>query len=82
MMHNFICDMTNVIEKLSLANVGIVSRYRVIEPPDGQWGLTDGNDTWNGMVGLVVKKASLVILVCVQERACKSVRVPGRLVLV
>ena len=42
-------------------NVIVICRYRVIEPPDGQWGIpiAENNNTFNGMVGMVINKVIL-----------------------
>ena len=34
------------------------TRFDVIEPPDGKWGIDEGNNTWNGMINEVHQNVS------------------------
>ena len=37
----------------------VVGRYKVVEPPDGQWGIADDKDEWNGMIRQILNKVGI-----------------------
>ena len=49
----------------------IIDSFHYVEPPDGLFGALI-NDTWVGMVGMTVKKASWIITLLKKTRSFNS----------
>ena len=40
----------------------VFCRYDVIESVDGNWGMKEANGSWNGMVGMILRRVSRIII--------------------
>ncbi|XP_064109541.1 glutamate receptor ionotropic, kainate 2-like [Macrobrachium nipponense] len=45
-----------VMRLLRILATNVNFTYRLVQPPDGSWGILFPNGTWNGIIGMILKK--------------------------